>query len=309
MKVVVSGLVNTETTVKVDQFPILYSPVQYPFFGIQTQVSGVGYNLAKALSTLGDTVHFFSFLGKDDAGDRVLRQLRQDRILAKQISRTLQQTPQSVILVDKEGKRQAYSDMKDIQEKQLDTVTEGMSECLYRAKIVVLCNVNFNRPMLMKMKKMKKTVATDVHVLSNLHDDYNEDFMRNADILFLSDECLPCPPEAFLLDLKNTYPSQVIVIGLGSKGAMLYERCTDRRYYLEAVPCDRVVNTIGAGDALFSSFLHFYGNGFSAVEALMRAEIFASNKIRYHGGSLGFSREMVIEEEFPVRKPAVQEIQ
>ena len=49
----VAGLINLETTLAIDGFPLAYFPARYPFFGIQTTVSGVGYNLAKALHTPG----------------------------------------------------------------------------------------------------------------------------------------------------------------------------------------------------------------------------------------------------------------
>ena len=65
-RVFVAGLINMETTLAVDAFPIPYFPVRYPFFGVQTTVSGVGYNLAKALVTLGDSIHFASLIGKGD---------------------------------------------------------------------------------------------------------------------------------------------------------------------------------------------------------------------------------------------------
>ena len=69
MNILVSGLLNIETTVSVDGFPVQYNPVNYKFFGISSNVSGVGFNLAKALSTLGDTVSVVSFLGNDVEAD------------------------------------------------------------------------------------------------------------------------------------------------------------------------------------------------------------------------------------------------
>ena len=53
-RILVAGLINIETTVRVDGFPIEYTPVRYPFFGVNATVSGVGYNVAKALTVLGD---------------------------------------------------------------------------------------------------------------------------------------------------------------------------------------------------------------------------------------------------------------
>lgn len=49
----ISGLINIETTLRVDGFPLEYAPVRYPFFGVDTTVSGVGYNIARALATPG----------------------------------------------------------------------------------------------------------------------------------------------------------------------------------------------------------------------------------------------------------------
>ena len=39
MKILVSGLLNIETTVAVKGFPIEYYPIDYPFFGINSNVS------------------------------------------------------------------------------------------------------------------------------------------------------------------------------------------------------------------------------------------------------------------------------
>ena len=61
--ILVSGLINTETTVRVRQFPVNYYPIDYPFFGVNTAVSGVAYNISKALKTLGDDVTLLTMTG------------------------------------------------------------------------------------------------------------------------------------------------------------------------------------------------------------------------------------------------------
>ena len=65
MHILVSGLVNTETTTAVRGFPIHYYPIDYAFFGVNTAVSGVAFNLTKALVTLADTVRLVSMTGND----------------------------------------------------------------------------------------------------------------------------------------------------------------------------------------------------------------------------------------------------
>ncbi len=293
MKILVSGLLNIETTIPVKGFPIDYYPIDYPFFGINTDVSGVGYNLAKALSTLGDEVDLISFLGNDAEAARILSRLYDDGIKNEKVFRKLKATPVSAVLYDIEGKRQIYCDLKDIQEQSVnpDDVIDSLKGC----DIAALCNINFNRELIKKARELGVTTATDVHVLGGVEDDYNRDFMENADILFLSDENLPCPAEEFIRQIEERYHNKIIVIGMGSKGAMLYERGNDKVCIVPAYSDDKIVNTVGAGDALFSSFLHFYAKGMDAKNALQRAVIFAGLKIEHNGASKGFSKEQEIE--------------
>lgn len=291
MNILVSGLLNTETTTAVRGFPVHYYPIDYPFFGISTAVSGVGFNIAKALRTLGDEVRLTSMTGGDFPAAYIRDTLRQLGIDTAHVLPKLEQTPASVVLYDPEGKRQIYCDLKNIQETAYDfspSLLEGVD-------LVAACNINFNRPLLHLAKQAGKTIATDVHVLSNLYDDYNREFMECADILFLSDEGIGEWYQEFLWQLAHTYGCQIIVLGRGAKGAAMYLRQTNQIIEMPAVSVGSVVNTVGAGDALFSAFLHYYAKGFSPADALYRAQIFAAHKITVSGASKGFVSEDTIE--------------
>ena len=282
--ILISGLVNTETTVRVRQFPVPYYPIDYPFFGVNTAVSGVANNIALALQCLGDRVTLLSMTGSDFSAAYIKEELRASGISTGQIKPQLQQTPSSVVLYDGDGKRQIYCDLKDIQEAQYDF----SSVSLDGIDMVAACNTNFNRPLLRLAKAAGKTIATDVHVLSDIYDEYNRDFMEYADVLFLSDEGIGEDYCGFLTELARTYGSRIIVLGRGSKGAAMYLKEQDRIFALPAVQVGPVVNTVGAGDALFSAFVHYYANGVSALDALARAQLFASAKIRVSGATKGF---------------------
>ncbi len=290
-KILVSGLVNTETTVKVRQFPIPYYPIDYPFFGINTAVSGVACNIAKALTVLGDQVTLASMTGEDFSSEYIKNDLAAAGVSADGIKSCLAATPSSVVLYDEEGKRQIYCDLKDIQEASYD-FEQGLCE---DKDIVVACNINFNRPLLAVAKEAGKLIATDVHVLSNVWDDYNRQFMEYADILFLSDEGIGEWYQDFIWQLAHSYNPQIIVLGRGSKGAAMYLREENRIVELLAVRVGEIVNTVGAGDALFSAFVHYYAKGLHPVAALQRAQIFASAKIGVSGASKGFVTEEQIE--------------
>lgn len=289
--ILISGLVNTETTVRVRQFPVNYYPIDYPFFGVHTAVSGVAYNIALAMTTLGNRVTLLSMTGEDFPAEYIKNELRAAGISPAHIRPGLKETPGSVVLYDGEGKRQIYCDLKDIQEADY-----GFSEdILDGADLVVACNTNFNRPLLRLAKAAGKPIATDVHVLSNIWDDYNRDFMEYADILFLSDEGIGDDYRGFLWELARVYGTRIIVLGRGGKGAAMYLKEENRIFELPAVQVGEVVNTVGAGDALFSAFVHFYAKGYGPLDALKRAQIFASAKIRVSGASKGFVTEEEVE--------------
>ena len=256
--ILVSGLINTETTVRVRQFPVNYYPIDYPFFGVNTAVSGVAYNISKALKTLGNDVTLLTMTGRDFPAEYIQSQLCTAGIGTDWVRPRLKETPNSVVLYDGEGKRQIYCDLKDIQETPYDFPEDICRD----ADVVAACNINFNRPLLHQAKTLGKTVATDVHVLSDIHDEFNREFMSCADILFLSDEGIRGDYRDFLRALGDTYGNRIIVLGRG---------------------------------ALFSGFLHHFARGYRPLDALARAQVFASAKIRVSGAANGFPAEKEME--------------
>lgn len=290
-KILVSGLINTETTVKIKSFPIEYFPIDYPFFGINTRVSGVAYNLVKALKSLGDDVSLVTMTGDDFSADYIKAEVVNAGVDTKYVNTILKATPNSVVLYDGNGKRQIYCDLKDVQDVEYD-----FKEELYiDSDVVIACNTNFNRELLKKAKAAGKIIATDVHVLGDINDEYNQDFMKNANILFLSDENIKTDYKNFLMSIEEKFGNDIIVLGMGNKGALMYVKEENKFYELPAVNLNKVVNTVGAGDALFSSFIHFYAKGLQPLECLKRAEVFAAYKIGFDGASVGFADEQTVE--------------
>ena len=293
-KILVSGLINIETTLQVDGFPIPYFPVCYPFNQVKTTISGVGYNVAKALTTLGDTIFFLSLVGRDGLGQWIDSILRSDNIPAQGVLHLLEQTPQSVILYDPQGRREIHVDLKNVQEQPYPA--EIFDRALAECSLAVLCNINFSRPFLQKARCSGILVATDIHAIRSLEDDYDRDFMAAAHILFMSDEGLPCSPEEWARKVMDRYGVEILVIGLGAKGALMAVR---RDHFLERIPTfytRPVVNTIGAGDALFSAFTHFYHKSRDPYRSIRNAMVFASYKIGVSGGAEGFLTEKALED-------------
>ena len=78
---------------------------------------------------------------------------------------------------------------------------------------------------------------------------------------------------------------------MGENGLMMYAKEKDEIKQFPAVKTREVINTIGAGDALFSCFIHFYNKTKDPYYSIRLASIFASYKIGENGGAKGFLTE------------------
>ena len=291
----VSGLLNFETILNVESFPINYFPITYPFFGINSSVSGTAFNISTALAKLGDKVYLSSYVGDDLLGKTIVSGAKKAKIDTSNIKMTLESTPNIVVLVDAHRNVQTYCDLKNVQD--IESNFEEEKTNIEASDLVVLCNSNFNRPLLKEAKELGKKIATDVHIIGSIDDPFNEDFLKYSDIVFLSERGLVGKIyEDFLVDLYNTYHNEIIVLGEGREGAMILDAKKRVVYHIDAITIRKIANTVGGRDALFSAFIHFYLKGIDSLEALKLAEIFVSYKIGESGSAKGFLNEKEILE-------------
>jgi Sugar kinases, ribokinase family len=288
-KILVAGMINSESTVKVPVIPVEYMPISYSFFNIDMGISGSGYNVGKALNVLGDEVTLLSAVGKDDTANVIIKTLDEDNIKSDYVLSELKETPKSVVFYEESGKRQIFCDLKDLQDYKYDP--KLFSKALKKSDIVVLANSNFCRPLLSLAKDAGKTVSSTVHAVSDAYDEYNADFMKYSDILFVSDDNLTDDPYQLLKTIASVYDNQIIILGRGAKGAMLYVKADNFIGKYPAVRTREIVNTVGAGDALYSAFLHFYSKTLNPYYSLKCALLFCSYKIGTAGSANGFLSE------------------
>ena len=286
--ILVSGHIGIEITAKITQFPIEYTPIEYEFYGVNTTVASVGYNIVKAIKTLGGDPIFFSVTGNDIYRNIILNEIENIGINTEYVLPIAEKTSQSVILYNG-NKRKIICDLKNVQE--IKYPIEKIDEIINTIDMAILCNINYSRELLKKVKSYGKTIATDVHVLDDINDAYSKDFIAYSDILFFSNEKILGGEKEFLKRIIETYNNKIIVIGLGEKGVLMYVREENEIKQYPAVKTRDIVNTIGAGDALFSSFIYFYNKTKDPYYAIEKAIIFASYKIGENGAAQGFLSE------------------
>jgi len=291
--ILVCGLTNIETALKINNFPVEYSPVEYSFNGVNSSISGVGYNVAKALKTLGSNLYFCSIIGNDIYKDIIINDLNKNNIGTDFVLPLMEKTVQSGILYN-ENKRKIILDLKNIQE--IKYPVELTEKILTKTDMGVICNINFSRVYLKILKDLKKTIATDVHALNSIDDEYNYDYLQYSDILFLSNENIPGKEKNFICQLIKKFNHEIIVISMGANGLLIYTKEKEEIKHFPAIKTREVVNTTGAGDSLFSCFIHFYIKTKDPYYSIELAAIFASYKIGENGGANGFLTEKQLEE-------------
>lgn len=292
-KIFVAGLINLETAVKIPAFPINAGDIYYDFLGIDTVTSGSGFNISKALSKLGTSVYLTSVLGKESLSRVVYEDLEKSNIPKKHVVQLLDKTPQTVVLYDDYGNKKIICDLKDIQD--IDFHVESHMDILEKSAVAAICNSNFARPFLKIAKEKNIPIATSVHTISGIHDEYNKEFMEYANILFLSQDSVRGETDQFIKAIEDVYKNDIIVVGMAEKGAMLYVKKDNFIGHFPAVKTRKIVSTVGAGDSLFAAFLHFYEKTKNPYYSIKAGILFASYKIGSASASKGFLTEEQVE--------------
>jgi ribokinase len=187
------------------------------------------------------------------------------------------------------NKRKIILDLKNIQEVKYPI--DMLKNVIDKIDIGIICNINFSRDFLKILKDNGKIIATDVHVLSDINDSYNNDYLKYSDILFLSNENFIGKENDMIMQLAKEYDHEIIAVTMGENGLLIYLKEIHNINYFPAVKTRKVVNTIGAGDSLFSCFIHYYHKTKDPYYSIQLAALFASYKIGESGGAKGFLTE------------------
>jgi ribokinase len=291
----VAGLVQFETIVKVEELPLPY--VQFDSLPdiINTGMGGAGFNEAMALKWLGDDVDFMSMVARNMPRRQIEANMKINniRMSTEYVLPMLDGMPSSVILYSK-GKRQVFEDLKDIRTVEYDY--DIFEQRIQDKDMVLISSNNFCRPLIELSKKYNKPLAVNMRSMRDDKITYKEDFLKGADIIYISDNDLENDYYEVVKRCSENYNAEVIIMGIGEKGTLLYTRKDNSFIEYKPVKTTEIVNTIGAGNALFSSFLHYYVKTGNARDSIKNALLFASYKIGFVGTSNGFLTEEQIEQ-------------
>jgi sugar/nucleoside kinase (ribokinase family) len=273
--IVVAGAVSFYMSLGVAEFPLSHASVAAPRWFV-TGVSGAAGHIARILRVLGDDVRLCSVVGRDLLGAGIRAELARLGLDGPGIVDS-ECSSAGVVLVGPDGGRMGFPHLEPV--NGVGYPPRTFEELARGADLLVLTNAKFIRPLVPRGVALGVPIAVDAHLISDLGDPYNRPWLEAAQIIFCSHERLPCGPEEWAASVLRRYPRCVIAgVGLGAHGALVAHR--DRRLVrVGAVAPREVVNTSGAGDALFATFLHYMCGEGDPARALRHAVTHAGWKI------------------------------
>ena len=292
-KFIVAGITQLETIVKVKEIPIKYEPYTGERDTIYVAAGGDAFNESLALKWLGNDVEFMTVVGEKEDLSIFNPPDREVTLSTKYALPIIKETPMEVHLYDARRKSQCFEDLKDIRDAKYNMllVDPLVPEC----DMMVLSNVNFCRPFIERAIDYKKKLAVKIHSFKREKEIYNEDFLKNADILYFNDNSIEEDPYDFVKEMAEKYDPEIILLGQGEQGVVMYDKNKEFTAHYDPVRSGQIVNTAGAGNALFACFLHYYLKTQDSKVAIHKALLFAANKIGYMGTSNGFMTEEQLE--------------
>jgi sugar/nucleoside kinase (ribokinase family) len=239
-------------TVPVPGFPLPYRPTYHPD-RLDVGVGGVGAHVAHVLRALGDDVTLCGVVGDDPAGAAIRCELDR-RGLGGETIVTGPGSSLLMVLVAPDGRRVVWPYLAAV--NAVTYPAELFTRAARDADLAVVTNTVFARALLPFAAALGVPVAVDVHLISDVNDPYDRPWLELADLVFCSGEALPCRPEDWVGRVFTRFPGCAIAaVGRGARGCVMGLR-DGTLLTAGAVAPRGVVDTTGAGDALFASFLH-----------------------------------------------------
>ena len=115
-RALVVGNVGLETSLKLSAFS-LPDASSYQHYNLELGVSGVGFNVARALQTLGTEVRLASVVGPDTVGDFLRAELQ--RVLDTSYLHIGERTARSLVVSDMTGARHVHTDLGGVKGRGL----------------------------------------------------------------------------------------------------------------------------------------------------------------------------------------------
>lgn len=268
--VVVVGNVGIDTNVYLHGGDIDFS-VESNFTENIDYVGQAGGYASRGFAQLGKRTAFIGYVGDDYSGRFIREEFARDGIDTTALFVDPWGTSRSINFMYQDGRRKNFYDGKG--HMHLEPDLEICKTVLAESKLAHFNIPNWARYLLPIAKELGLTVACDIQDVVSVNDDYRQDFIQYADILFFSAANLD--PTALMEAFLEAKPSQIVIVGMGAKGCAVGTQ--DGIEFFPAVEMEApVIDTNGAGDGLAVGFLSsFVLDNYSLSDSILRGQITA----------------------------------
>ncbi len=269
--VVVVGNVGIDTNVYLPGKDIDFR-VEANFTENIDYVGQAGGYASRGYAQLGKKTAFIGYVGDDYSGRFIREEFARDGIDTTALFIDPLGTSRSINFMYRDGRRKNFYDGKGHMQLQPDL--EICRTVLARSKLAHFNIPNWARHLLPIAKELGLTIACDIQDVVSANDDYRQDFIAYADVLFFSATNYTDPTpliEAFL----KIKPDQIVISGMGANGCAV--GTSDGVQFFPAVEMEApVIDTNGAGDGLAVGFLaSFVLDSYALSDSIRRGQITA----------------------------------
>jgi fructoselysine 6-kinase len=248
-----------------------YFPQQGQYFA-----GGNSLNQAIRIKQLGHETAFIGALGKDNAGDRILRLLKHEGV---DVSHTYQlngKTATNRIFNDEAGERFGVDDAWDGGVYETFKLDKQDWDFMNATDVWV---THANNPNFVEaLRQKRKGIFMGVDFLHFKDYDLLEKSLDNVDVAYFGGTADMADDLARMAKGRTG----IIVLTLGAEGSMAF--INDRVYEQEALPLVRVVDTTGCGDAFQAAFTMSYCKNRDVKAALLAGAELGRIAAQTHGG-------------------------
>ncbi len=271
----------------------------------ETVLGGAPFNVAWNLRGFGQRPLFVSATGQDETGDQVRQQMRSWGMDTACLQ-SLSEHPTGRVTVTLESGQPSYEILSDqaydfVDFERLDSTCH---QAIKEAALMYHGSLAWRSPTTRNtMLKLRRELSVPVFVDLNIRQPwFDSDWLDailsgvtwlklNVDELAelcgrtLNENSSPASVGQAVADLKQRYPFEVCFVTAGDAGA--YAIDANRQIVFQPTPkVERVVDTVGAGDAFAAIAIHGLLEGWGQPEILQHAVNFAARVCQINGATV-----------------------
>ena len=275
---------------------ICYGEVLWDLLLTGKVIGGAPLNVAYRLSSFGNETQLISKIGQDDYGHGIIDFLKQSNLNTNLIQ-TDKGLPTGIVKVTLDNTQSATYDIVNPVAWDNIELNKDNTTAVKNANVFIYGSLSAretqSRDTLLELLKLAKYKVFDVNLRAP---HYNREglitLMEAADFIKLNNEelhiiagyydCTTQNMEHQIKTIATKTHTKMICVTKGSNGAILYD---DGKFYSHNGYSNKVIDTVGAGDAFLATLLHFKTQEIDLQNALNYACAMGALVVNTKGGT------------------------